>query len=96
MTFPAIKFWRFNRREGHLVVAHHQFPSLPDSGIVRQESLKKRSDFVEIREELSKVLMDLIVYGAGFGFSVSTLIDLSSYSIWGLLGLVKRMANTKK
>lgn len=51
---------------------------------------------MEIREELSKVLMDLIVYGAGFGFSIATLIDLSSYSIWGLLGLVKRMANTKK
>ena len=51
---------------------------------------------MEIREELSKVFMDLIVYGAGFGFSVATLIELSAYSIWGLLGLVKRMANTKK
>lgn len=51
---------------------------------------------MEIRKELADTLLDVIIYGASFGFSLATLINLTSYSIWGLLGLVKRMANTKK
>ena len=56
---------------------------------------KKWSVDMLIRSELSDILTDLMVNAAGFGFAVATIFDLISFSVWGLLGMVKKLATAK-
>lgn len=49
-----------------------------------------------IRPELADDLLKLLGFAGSFGFAAATILDLVSYSIWGLLGMVKKIVNAKK